>query len=373
MLENNLHLIEESKRRICFFAPNLEGGGAERVISILAAYFGEESYKVDLILANAIGPYLSNIPKSVNIINLKCSKVIFTLPKLIDYLKKSHPDIIFTSQMHVSTIAVWATKLAQVQTKVIIRQPTMLAPAHEKKSWLIDFKQKIFLSTSKFAHKIIVTSENMASEFCALSDVSRDKIEIIYNPVPIESIKIKMNKISNNFSINPNLPIILGVGRLVEVKDFETLIKSFSIVRKSIPAQLIILGEGPLRSKLDSLIESLELKNDVHMLGFVENPYEYMKLSKVFVLSSLWEGFPNGMVEAMTCGTAIVSTNCEGGASEILEEGKWGQLVPVRHENAMANAIIEVINSNNLPDLSTRANDFSIDSICKKYTKVFGV
>lgn len=359
-------------KSICFFAPNLAGGGAERVISILATYFGEEGYKVDLILADAMGPYLSNLPKSVNIIDLKCKKVIFTLPKLIDYLKKSQPNILFTSQMHVSTIAIWANKIAGVRTKVIIRQPTMLAPQHEKKSWSAKLKQKIFLSTSRFAHKIIVTSKNMAYEFHMLSGISNDKIKIVYNPVPIESIQMKMGKYSNSFLIDSNLPIILGVGRLVEVKGFETLIKSFNIVQKSIPSQLIILGEGPLRPKLESLIEELELNKDIHLIGFVENPYEYMRLAKVFVLSSLWEGFPNGMVEAMTCGAAIVSTNCQGGASEILEEGKWGHLVPVTDEVAMANAIVKVLIDKDLPDVCKRANDFSINSICKEYMNVFG-
>lgn len=359
--------------RMAFFAPNLAGGGAERIISILVRYFSELGYTVDLLLSEKKGPYLVDIPSSVNIIDFKCEKVLYTLPKLVTYLKKKQPDILFSSQMHVSTIAIWAKYLARVETKVIIRQPTMLSPKYERKSWSVKFKQHIFLKTSKLAYKIVVTSENMAEEFLSFSKLPKKNIEVIYNPVPLEVIRRKSQDFPKNISFSLDIPIILGVGRLVDVKGFKSLIKAFHIVKKSVPSQLIILGEGPLRNDLEALVKEFNLSEDVHILGFVENPYAYMKLSKVFVLSSLWEGFPNSMVEAMTCGTAIISTNCEGGASEILENGKWGTLVAIGDEQKMASAIIETLKDNKLPDVAKRVNDFSIEAVCKEYIRIFGV
>ena len=122
--------------KISFFAPNLAGGGAERVISVLARKFAENGYDVDLILAEATGPYLSDMPESVKIINLNSTGVLSSLPKLVKYIKINQPDVLFTSQMHASTIALWAVKIAAVKTRVFVRQPTMLMPSNEKKTWM---------------------------------------------------------------------------------------------------------------------------------------------------------------------------------------------------------------------------------------------
>lgn len=363
-----------NKESICIFAPNLAGGGAERVVSILASQFAENGYKVDLILANAVGPYLANIPDSVNVIDLNCKKVLLSLPKLVKYLRIYQPSMLFTSQMHSSTIALWAVKLAGVKTRTFIRQPTMLRASYDNKSWNSKLRQKAFLTTARLADKVIVTSETMAKEFQSVSKVPKDKIEIIYNPVPIKEIEIKsFEPIEHTWFKKGKPPVILAVGRLTTVKDFETLIKAFAIVQEEKPAHLMILGEGALRAKLEQLVEKLDINEVVQMPGFVENPYKYMKHADVFVLSSLWEGFPNGMIEAMACGTAIVATDCDGGASEILEHGKWGALVPVGDEQLMARAILKKLNSEDIQNTVERAENFSVDIIFEKYYKAFGI
>lgn len=363
-----------NRKRICLFAPNLEGGGAERVISILAAYLSESGYQVDLILVEAIGPYLNDIPDSVKIIDFQCKRVISTLPKLIKYLSNQKPDILFTSHMHASTAALWAVKLACVKTRVFIRQPTMLIPSSQKQSWNSKLRRKLFLITSKSAYRIIVTSESMSKEFRSLSSVSSDKIIVIHNPVPIDVIQEKsLEPNGHSWFEKGQPPVILAVGRFTTVKDFKTLIKAFYIVHNQMSARLIILGEGSLRLELESLIKHLGIEEFVQMPGFVSNPYHYMKSSKVFVLSSLWEGFPNSMVESMACGTAIVATNCDGGTSEILEYGKWGELVPIKNEIRMADAIIETLNIKNPPNVTERVKGFSIQQIFKEYEELFNL
>lgn len=363
-----------NEKKICFFAPNLLGGGAERVISILSSHFAENGYKVDLVLANAVGPYLANIPDLVKVIDLKCEKVLWSLPKLVKYLRIHQPDIMFTSQMHSSTIGLWAVKLAGVKTRVFIRQPTMLMPFHDNKSWASKIRQRVFLTTANLADKVIVTSDAMAKEFLSLSKVLKSNVEIVYNPVPIKEIENKsLKRIEHSWFKKGEPPVILAAGRLAAVKDFQTLIKAFAIVKKATPAHLIILGEGTLRNELEHLIEMLNISEFVQMPGFVENPYQYMKNADVFVLSSLWEGFPNGMIEAMACGVAIVATDCDGGTSEILEYGKWGKLVPIKSEVRMAKAILETLAADNLPNVLERVDSFSIESIREKYINIFGV
>lgn len=358
--------------KISFFSPNLEGGGAERVISNLAIEFSKNGYDVDLVLTKAQGAYLNNIPDCVNVIDFQCGKVVFSLPKLIRYIQKEQPKIMFASQMHASTILIWAVKIARVNTKIIIRQPTMLYSLHEKKSTFSSIRQKLFLLTARYANQIIVTSKNMAEEFHRFSRLPENKIKIIYNPLPIETIKEKsLMPIDNFLNISDEIPIILAVGRLVKVKDFHTLVKAFYLVQKKVPAYLFILGDGELKLELKKFIQDLGLDNKVKILGFKQNPYNYMKNSKVFVLSSLREGFPNSMVEAMACGCSIVATDCTGGTSEILEYGKWGKIVPVGDEVLMAEAILESLNTLPNPNIYERVQKFSINYIFSEYEKTF--
>ena len=149
------------------------------------------------------------------------------------------------------------------------------------------------------------------------------------------------------------------------------MIKAFSIVRKHRLTRLIILGEGEQRTKLEALVQELGLNDDVSMPGFVDNPFAYMSKASVFVLSSLSEGFGNVLVEAMACGCPVVSTDCPGGPAEILENGKYGSLVPVGDVELLAKEIINIINfPTNEEMLSNRAMRFSLGTICDKYLEV---
>lgn len=334
-----------NKKRVALFSPNLNGGGAERVISILASHFSIIGFQVDLILGKKVGPYLVSIPKEVNIISFNKGKVIYCLPDLITYLNKYKPDVLISSQLHSSTVALFAYKLANVNTQVIIRQPTMLNPSHKREAILTKLRQRIFLwATKRWASKIVLTSQAMADEFEAISNIRKDKLTVIYNPLPIMEIKEKSQKSLVHPWFEKEQPkVILAVGRLVRVKDFETLIRAFALTKKRMDSRLIILGEGPLRKELEDLIAHLNLTEYVEMVGFTENPFIYMRHSKVFVLSSLWEGFPNSMIEAMVCGCNIVATMCQGGTQEILESGRWGDLVPVKNPDKMSEAIINAL------------------------------
>lgn len=332
-------------KKVALFSPNLNGGGAERVISILAAHFAGMGFQVDLILGEKKGPYLINIPKGVNVISLDNKRVMYCLPKLVTYLNGNKPDVIISSQMHSSTVVLLASKLAKVTPQVIIRQPTMLNPTYKRKTFSSRLRQSFFLWAAKsWASNIVVTSQAMAEEFVNLCNIPKERLTVIYNPIPINEVKAKSKKNIIHPWLNAEQQnIVLAVGRLVKVKDFETLIRAFHLTKKQVDARLIILGEGPLRKELEGLIFDLNLSEYVEIAGFAENPFAYMRQSKVFVLSSLWEGFPNSMIEAMVCGCNIVATKCQGGTEEILDSGKWGDLVPVQSPKKMSEAIIKAL------------------------------
>jgi glycosyltransferase involved in cell wall biosynthesis len=173
------------------------------------------------------------------------------------------------------------------------------------------------------------------------------------------------------FQKEDSTPIILGVGRLVPQKDFSTLIKAFSRVRRSRPAHLVIIGEGRQRSEFTTLAQSLGIEKDIWMPGFFDNPYAFMSKASMLVLSSIYEGLPNVLIEALACGCPIVSTDCPSGPSEILEKGKFGTLVPMGDIHALAQAIHHTLNNPpNRNDLPLRAADFDIEKVSRQYLDV---
>jgi glycosyltransferase involved in cell wall biosynthesis len=164
---------------------------------------------------------------------------------------------------------------------------------------------------------------------------------------------------------------VLGAGRLTAQKDFATLLSAFALAKERQPLRLIILGEGELRDPLQALASELGVAPEVRFPGFVENPYAFMSRSRVFVLSSAWEGFGLVLVEAMACGTPVVSTDCPAGPAEILEGGKYGRLVPVGDAIALAEAILATLAGPIPADvLRRRADDFSLEKIGAEYLRV---
>ena len=358
-------------KTIAIFLPSLAGGGAEKMMLNLAKGFVDSGYSVDLLLVNKKGPYIDLVPNKVNLIDFQCNKSIKSLPKLIRYLKEKKPNSIISTLEFIDIITIWAKLIAKVKTKVVIRVPNNLIEhaKHEKK-----FKNKIYPILVKWfyplADEIIAISKGVAKSTSKLTGINYEDINVIYNPVVNEKIE-SLSKEDNSHQWFKNYPVILGVGRLTEQKNFSCLIDAFSLVRKEVKSKLIILGEGEKREELQEQINKLGLSGEVDLPGFKKNPYSFMRNAKVFVLSSNWEGFGNVLVEAMAMGTPVVSTDCESGPREILDNGKYGLLAPINNHQKLAEKILTSLNSPiEKSFLDERVNDFSVDSIKKEYLKV---
>jgi glycosyltransferase involved in cell wall biosynthesis len=165
----------------------------------------------------------------------------------------------------------------------------------------------------------------------------------------------------------------LAAGRLTAQKDHYTLIKAFSLLRARRRVRLVILGEGELLDSLQSLAVKLGVADDIAWPGFVENPYTWMKHCSLFVLSSAYEGLPGVLIQAMACGVPVVSTDCPSGPAEILENGRWGRLVPVGDAKALANAMEDTLGEPQHPDVAVRAKAFGVNQALNGYLKAFGV
>lgn len=362
---------------ISFFLPNLDGGGAERAMLHLAAGIAKRGIKTDLVLAKAEGEYLQKVPPEVRLINLNShSPIIFwKILHLRRYLQQEQPTFLI-STLDILSAATWAKKLAGVPTKVIMCVQTHLSQQFKDNS-LIMSKVRPYLVKQWYplADRTIAASQGVAEDVSQISGIPVNNIDVIYNPVVMPELFDKAKEPTNHpWFASGEPPVILGVGRLATQKDFPTLIKAFAIVREQISAKLMILGQGEKRPQLEALVQKLGLEKDVDMPGFKDNPYAYMAQAKLFVLSSAWEGFGNVVAEAIAVGTPVVSTDCPSGPAEILDNGKYGKLVPVGDVNALANSILEMLrNPTNSQLLQERALDFTVDNVVEQYLKVLGV
>jgi glycosyltransferase involved in cell wall biosynthesis len=170
------------------------------------------------------------------------------------------------------------------------------------------------------------------------------KVQQIYNPLPLAWIRQHAQvPVQHPWFAAGQPPVILGVGRLERAKDFATLIRAFAKVRAEQEARLMILGEGSMRLQLEMLVRQLGLSECVALPGFDPNPFRYMARAKVFAMSSIYEGFPNVLVQALACGCPVVSTDCPSGPSEILNSGAYGYLVPVGDVDALAASILKTL------------------------------
>ena len=339
----------------------------------LAEHFVETGLKVDLILAYAEGPYLSEVSEEINIINLKSRRIIFALPKLVKYLKNSKPSVLLSAMAHVNLIALLGKKIAHSNVRVAISEHTYYSRSIKINwSFRLWLMHQLVIKLYSKADMIIAVSNGVKIDLASKIAISPEKIKVIYNPVVTDNLIKKANEMPNHpWFYEKGIPVILGVGRLSKEKDYETLIKAFKLVLSKRQARLMILGEGKERVSLDILIAELSLDEKVSMPGFVANPYTYMNKSSLFVLSSRWEGLPNVLIEALACGCPVVSTDCPSGPAEILENGKYGPLVPVGDVEALAKAMNDVLN--NPPEremLKKRAMEFSVDEIGKQYLDV---
>jgi glycosyltransferase involved in cell wall biosynthesis len=348
--------------KLAIFLPSLRGGGVERTVVVLCRGLLEHGVAIDLVLARAQGPFLSQIPEGVRIIDLGRGHASTSLLGLASYLRRERPTYLFSAMNYVNITAILANELAGRPTHIIVREDNSpiasFARNRNPKARLVPALMRALYPR---AGTVLAVSHGVADNLSKFIGFDRERIRVIWNPVVDEDLhrKAAMN-LPDSWSHLEQQPFVLGVGSLIEQKNFSGLLKAFARVRAERPLRLVILGEGPLRAELEALIESLGLKDDVELPGFVDNPYAFMSRAAQFVLSSHFEGLPTVLIEAVACGCSVVSTDCPSGPHEILEAGRYGRLVPVDDVDALTKAMIETLDAPlDRERLKARGEDFS--------------
>ena len=361
-------------RRIALFVPYLGGGGAERVMQILACELAKLGYSVDLVLASATGEYIEELDERINIVDLDAKRVASCIPGLIRYFRYQRPDALLATVLHANLAALIAAIASRTSARIVVRETNSpLGETSLPKSRWQRFQNLLARLLYRRADQVVVSCESLVPQIISSRSVPAQKVARIYNPVQVEIIKEKAQQSSGHRWLDQReAPVILAAGRLVPQKDFPTLIEAFSIVRRELSARLIILGDGQLRAELTKFAESLGIKDDVDFPGFASNPYAFMSRASVFASSSLWEGLPNSLLEALALGVPIVSTDCETGPREILRDGADGILVPVGDVSRFAEGLYTALSADSGPIVGRESIDrFRVDSVVQQYIDVF--
>ena len=357
------------KQVISIVLPDLSIGGAERQSVELANDFVKKGFSVELVLMRRAGELLELVDPSVSFYILNTDKIRNSIIPLAVYLRKKHPSIILAGLWPLTSAAVFSWIISGKVGNLYLVEVNPLSVSTKKESGIPFYYLSTLLSiTHRFASGIIAISKGVKKDLCRAALLSDKKVKVIYDPaakgIQNEIFSNNLNQLwGDSFKIR-----ILAVGLLTKQKDFETLIAAFSIIHATLHAKLVIIGDGPLRNKLLNLIDQLDLHHCVDLPGYDIDLNPWYHSADLFVLSSRWEGFGNVIVEALEHGLPVVSTDCPSGPAEILENGRYGNLVAVGDKDALAASIIDAVNNPIDSDtLKQRASDFSVDKISNEY------
>lgn len=397
--------------RVAFLLDDLEGGGVQRMTLVLAREFARHGHPVDVLACRAGGAFESLVASSVRLLELMPARVFEScrvawrgdrrlgvtvasdlllrrrrssrgdrLSALVGYLERERPACLISATPRINVLAVTAAKAATGTVHTIVTERMSLAaklgdPGQGRWRSLLPVMRHGYT----LADRVVAVSEDLADDVALQLGLPRDRIHAIYNPVVGPDLEEQIAQPVEDPWFTPGAPpVVLSAGRMSKQKDFATLLQAFAIVRHDLRCRLVILGRShddkggeKRRQRLLELAHRLGVANHVRLPGFVTNPFPYMAKASVFVLSSRYEGLPGVLIQAMGCGTPVVSTACPTGPREILQEGRYGRLVPVGDAAAMAKAIRDTLESPPPREwLAQRARFFSVERSFERYREL---
>lgn len=404
--------------RIGMVLPDLAGGGAERTVLTLAGALLERGYPVDLVLRRLNGSYKRTIPDGLRIFyrrrkrttdpnllvhcrerRIEMRPLAVNLPAMCSawrplqrlhsgvrlnlaqiraaiaiarYIREAQPQLLFAALPSANCAAILGAELAKTGIPVItsIHNNVDISDSYKGPG------KEIARSTDPGSDAVVAVSQGVARTVIETLGVDAQKTHVIYNPAPVSEIRsLAEQEVRHPWFQDSGDPVVLSVLSEGNQKDWRTLVLAFGAVRRKKNARLAILGNLSVdyRSRITSLAGEMGVEDDIAFPGFVENPFSYMRRAALFVLSSRYEGLANVLIEAMACGTPVVSTDAPYGPAEILEGGRWGPLVPVGDAEALAAAIVGCLNGGavSTAELERRADDFSVERLVPVYEDLF--
>lgn len=400
---------------IGFVQHSLCGGGAERVAITLAEQLTAHGHRVDLVLGKSSVDYANSLSKGLRVFHpvvpgigrsvrrVLCARGVEVRPLIpnavraradfqrlrpevngvrvhlrhvlfahlvAEYLRRERPSLLLSALAPANFAAVNGAWLVPGAPPVVISVHSNLCLDYS------GYEQRVAATLYPRAAALVAVSRDLGNNLLHTLAIPQSRVHAIYNPVPDDRIRRQgQEEVAHPWFRRGQPKVILGVAREARAKDHPTLVEALGHVRREVDARLVIMGRHSksYRRRLLELAREHGVEGELGFLDFAENPYCYMARASVVALSSFWEGLPTVLLEALACGTPVVSTDTPFGPREILQDGKWGRLAPVGDAPALGRALAATLRGD-CPDadaLRRRAADFSTERAVAAYLRVF--
>ncbi len=361
-------------KKISLLSSSLAGGGSENVCVNIANNLAQKGWQIDLLVLNLKNEvYKKFLSNKINLVVLDKNNARYSILPLIKYIYTNKPKIFLIFNYEFTIILNLLRFFLRLDIKIISRNSNTLSrkfKQFEKQSF---WRRNIVLKLIKsFYHKsdhVINQCNAMRNDLINLYPQLYDTSSVIYNPIPsnIDDF-IKKNHITKLKKEN----YILCVGRLVDQKAFHYVIEAFAGLRTSIPnLRLKIVGEGNLEHELKKKSIDLNINNYVDFEGFQKNIIPYYLYSKATILSSIYEGYPNVLIESIALNTPVVAFNCPSGPNEIVQDGINGYLVNYLDVEDLKNKILATLSDNfKYENLKNSLSKNNIEKVCESYERL---
>ncbi len=365
---------------IAFFLATSGHSGVDRAAAHLLPALARRGYRVDLLKVRGHGPHLgaesADPPPGLRVVDLGTRHTYTALAPLMRYLRRERPAVLLADKDRVNRTALLARALARVPTRLVLSSGTTISIDLQGRGRFERWLQRTSMGRLyPFADRVIVTSEGVADDMAAYTGLARERIRVVPSPVvPAGLLEQAPPRPPHPWFAEGAPPIVLGVGELSARKDFATLLRAFARVRARRACRLVILGEGGQHRVLLRLAAELGIAGDVDLPGFVPSPYVYMAHAAVFALTSRWEGLGFVLIEALALGTPAIATDCPSGPREILQDGRYGPLVPVSDVEALATGIESLLERPPPRErLREAARPYEVERATTAYLEAFGL
>ena len=336
-------------------------GGVEKSFLTLSDQLIDKGNKVTIVTLNQNKNSLNQNDR-IEIISLNTSRSILSLFKLSKMLNEKKPDILISAQYYANIVAILSSVISKYKPKTILSERLHLSSTLKQynllKKLLLKFLVKM---TYRNADLIYGNSDSVCEDLKKNYINESGKVIKILNPSSSKNIiKLSEEEVDDTWISKSSEPIILYVGRLSFQKDIPTLLKTFEIITNELNSKLLIVGDGPQRKLVEEFkFNNPEIGNQIKLIGYSKNHYKFFKYSKVFLLTSLYEGIPNVLIESQILGTPIVATNSPGGTTEVLEGGRSGLLANVKDIQELSEKTLRILKEENISKELKENMDFS--------------
>jgi glycosyltransferase involved in cell wall biosynthesis len=362
--------------QVLVFRPTLGDGGADRVTVTLLHHLDRARFAPSLALVKRSGVLADEVPRDVPVIDLGAPRLAVAVPYLARAIRARRPDVVVCTAGGANIVAAAAHRLAGSKARLVLCERSSLRRADRS-----GLRTAVELRLKRLAYRradlVTAVSEGVADDLVELLALDRARVQVVYNPMIGDDLGDRAAEpVAHPWFAMPD-PIVLAVGRLVEIKDYPAMLVAFAVIRRTVAARLAILGDGPLRGPLEARARSLGLGDAVAFLGYDKNPYRYMARARLVIQSSRAEGLPGVLIQSLACGTPVVATDCDHGPREVVRDGVDGYLVAVGDPHALAARALAILRD---PALRGRlgaagkagARRFSIASSMQRYHAAIG-